>query len=77
MQFRTGGCTDTVRESALEADSGREKKKLCRTEEPNLRRRRAGPMLYQLSYIPTPKTLAVVGEHEVRTWTEVSSAVNT
>ena len=45
------GCTDTVRESALIFNSGR--KIPCRTGESNLRRRRAGPMLYQLSYIPT------------------------
>ena len=45
-----GGCTDTVRESALKVDSGR--KIPCRTGESNLRRRCAGPILYQLSYIP-------------------------
>ena len=45
-----GGCTDTVRESALKADSGR--KIPCLTRELHLRRLRAGPMLYQLSYIP-------------------------
>ena len=44
------GCTDTVRESALKVDSGR--KIPCRTMESNLRQRRAGPVLYQLSYIP-------------------------
>ena len=43
---------DTVRESALKVDSGR--KIPCRTGESNLRLRRAGPMLYQLSYIPIP-----------------------
>ena len=48
---RTRGCTDTVRESALRVDSGR--KIPCRTGESNLRQRRAGPVLYQLSYIPT------------------------
>ena len=47
------GCTDTVRESALKADSEGEKIP-CRTVESNLRRRRAGPMIYPLSYIPTP-----------------------
>ena len=47
----TRGCTDTVRESALKVDSGR--KIFCRTGESNLRRQRAGPMLYQLSYLPT------------------------
>ena len=46
----TRGCTDTVRESALKVDSRR--KIPCRTGESNLRRQRAGPMLYQLSYIP-------------------------
>ena len=44
------GCTDTVRECALKADTGR--KISCRTGESNLRQRRAGPTLYQLSYIP-------------------------
>ena len=43
-------CTDTVRESALKVDSGR--KFPCRTRESNLPQRRAGPVLYQLSYIP-------------------------
>ena len=43
------GCTDTVRESAQKVDSVR--KIPCRTGESNLRRQRAGPMLYQLSYI--------------------------
>ena len=47
----TWACTDTVRKSALIFNSGR--KIPCRTGESNLRRRRAGPMLYQLSYIPT------------------------
>ena len=47
-----GGCTDNIRESALKVDSGR--KIPCRTRELNLRRWRASPMLYQLSYIPTP-----------------------
>ena len=48
-------CTGVVRtpqESALNVDLG-EKKNLCRTGESNLRRERAGPMLYHLSYIPT------------------------
>ena len=48
----TRGGTDTVRESALKADSGR--KIPCRTGESNLPQRRAGPMFYQLSYILTP-----------------------
>ena len=45
-------CTDTIRESALKVDSGR--KIPCRTEELNLCQRCAGPVLDQLSYIPTP-----------------------
>ena len=48
----TRGCTDTVRESALKVDSGRKIPR--RTGDSNLRRRRAGPLLYQLSFIPTP-----------------------
>ena len=49
----TRGCTDTVRESALKVDSGTEKNPLPhRGIEPALARR-AGPTLYQLSYIPT------------------------
>ena len=48
----TRGCTDTVRESALKADSGG--KIPCRTGESNLRQRQAGPVLYQLNYIPIP-----------------------
>ena len=47
----TRGRTDALTESALKGDW--EKKIPCRTGESNLRRRRAGPMLYQLSYIPT------------------------
>ena len=47
----TRGCTDTVRESALKADSGR--KIPCRTWESNLHPQNASPMFYQLSYIPT------------------------
>ena len=39
----TRGCTDTEKESALKADSG--KKILCRTGEFNLHQRRDGPML--------------------------------
>ena len=56
-----GAFTDTVRESALKVDSRR--KIPCRTGESNLRRQRAGPMLYQLSYIPT---LLVSGRYAVR-----------
>ena len=40
----TQECTNTVRESALKVDSWR--KIPCRTEESNLRQRRAGPILY-------------------------------
>ena len=46
------GCADTVRECALKVDSG--KKISCRTRESNLHWWLAGPVLYQLSYIPTP-----------------------
>ena len=46
------GILDTERESALKVDSGR--KILCRIREWNLRQRRAGSTLYQLSYIPAP-----------------------
>ena len=45
----TRGCADTVRESALKVDSGREIP--CHTKESNLRQRRAGLMLHQLTYI--------------------------
>ena len=45
------GCTDTLRESALKGDSGR--KIPCHTRKTNQHRGRAGPMLYQLNYIPT------------------------
>ena len=45
------GGANTVRESALKVDSGR--KFSCHTGESNLRQQRAGPMLFQLSYIPT------------------------
>ena len=44
------GCTDTIRESALNVVSGR--KIPCHIGESNLPQRHAGPMLYQLSYIP-------------------------
>ena len=53
----TRGCTDTVRVSALKIDSGR--KIPCCTGESNLRQRRAGPTLYQLSYIPQKTSTAV------------------
>ena len=44
-----GGVRTHVRESALKVASGR--KIPCRTGESNLRQRRNGPMLYQLSYM--------------------------
>ena len=47
-------CRDTRRESARKVDSGR--KIPCRTGESNLRQRRGGSMLYQLSYIPAQCT---------------------
>ena len=47
----TQGCMRTTSESALKADSGR--KIPCRTRESNLHWRCEGPLLYQLSYIPT------------------------
>ena len=47
------GCTDTVRESAQKVDSGRNIP--GRTGESNLRQRRAGPTLYQLSHISLPR----------------------
>ena len=53
MRLHTG-VYGHVRESALKVDSGR--KIPCRIGESNLRQRRDGPMLYQLSYIPTPQT---------------------
>ena len=53
-----GGRTDTVKESALK-DTAR--KIPYRTLEFNLPQRRAGPTLYQLSYILTP----IVGCSEV------------
>ena len=47
-----GGVQTHPGESALRDDSGR--KISCHTWELNLHQRHAGPMLYQLSYIPTP-----------------------
>ena len=46
------GVRTHVRESAPKVDSRR--KIPCRTGESNLRQQRDGPILYQLSYIPTP-----------------------
>ena len=51
------GITNIVRESALKVDCRR--KILCRTGESNLHRQRAGPLLYQLIYIPTPQNTTV------------------
>ena len=51
-----GGVRTHVRESALKVDSGR--KNPCSTWESNLRRQRYGPVLYQLSYIPTLLTVS-------------------
>ena len=53
----TRGCTDTVRESALKVDSRR--KIPCCTGDSNLRQRRGGPALCQLSYISTTINLFV------------------
>ena len=52
FNVRTDVNACTVRESALKVDSGR--KLACRTRESNLSQRRAGPTLYQVSYIPAP-----------------------
>ena len=57
------GCTQGavrthVTESALKVDSVR--KSPCRTGDSNLRQRRVGPMLYQLSYIPIMTMLAIL-----------------
>ena len=51
------GCTDTVRESALKVDSGREIP--CRTGKWNLSQERARPTLYQLGYLPAPISLTI------------------
>ena len=58
----TWGCTDTVRESSLKVDSGR--KIPCCTGESNLRWQHAGPMLYQLSYVSTPKLCSDTDAHK-------------
>ena len=47
-----GAARTHVTESALKVDSGRKIPR--RTGESNQRQRRAGPTLYQLSYIPFP-----------------------
>ena len=55
-----GGCTNTVRESALKVDS--EGTIPCRNRESNPRPYCSwlfGPMLYPLSYIATPKCMFV------------------
>ena len=46
----TRGCMDTVRESVQKADLGRKIPSRC--GKLNLRQRHAGPLFYQLSYIP-------------------------
>ena len=51
------GCTDTRKRVCTKVDSGR--KISCRTGESNLRRQRAGPMLYQLSYTPHSRWLVI------------------
>ena len=51
MWLHTGGCTDTVRWSALEVDSG--KKIPCRSGESNLPQWCAGLTPYLPSYIPS------------------------
>ena len=64
-----GGGGDTVRESVLKVDSGRYIP--CRTGESKQRQRRAGPMLYQLSYIPTENeetNTKQQNSHCVSTW---------
>ena len=48
----TQGCMNTVRDPAVKVDSGR--KIPCHTRKSNLPQWRAGPTLYQLSYIPIP-----------------------
>ena len=52
MRRHTGAVRTHVRECTLKVDSG--KKIPPRTGESNLRQRRAGPTLYELSYIRTP-----------------------
>ena len=57
------GCTDTVRESGLKVHSRR--KIHCRTGEWNPRQQRAGPALYQLSYIPSQKLLSFLQRQDL------------
>ena len=52
-----GSVRTPLRESALKVDS--ERKIPCRTGESNVRQQCAGPMLYQLSYIPTPGSICL------------------
>ena len=63
-----GWCMDAVGDSALKFDS--ERKMACRTGESNLRHRRAGPTLYQLSYIPT-HSLTPVSIHPLPTGSDM------
>ena len=53
----TRECAATLRESVLNADSARKIPR--RIAESNLRRHRAGTMLYQLIYIPTPLDISL------------------
>ena len=55
-----GSVRTHVKESALKVDSGR--KIPCCTGESNQRQRRAGPTLYQLSYIPIPELSKMKGK---------------
>ena len=56
-----GGCADTVRESALNVESGR--KIPCCTGELNLPQQRVGSMLYRQLYITAPATSPPHGPH--------------
>ena len=59
------GCTDTVKVSALKVDSRRKIPR--RNGELNLRRQRAGPTPYQLSYIPALEFGILRSHHVGRT----------
>ena len=52
------GCVDTIRGSALKANSGR--KIRSRTVESNLPQWQASLVLYQLHYIPTPEDALII-----------------
>ena len=66
-------CLVTVRESALKVDSGR--KIPCRTRESNLRQRRAGPTIYQLTYISI--ATSVCGNYIHSGWTQFNAKTET